>query len=319
MKTAIITGVTGQDGSYLAKQLLHDGYKVFGFVREDKFDISCSKLKNLECLSEKLELISISISNPDHVKKEVSSIKPDELYHLAAESYVSYDMRNEANIMDMNFTSTLNIVSSLRDFSPKCRMFFAGSSEMFGDPDECPQNEFSKFNPKSIYGISKVASYYLLKNYRKKDSMYISTGIMYNHESPRRDNQFVTKKIISSAVKIKHGDLSVLELGNLDALRDWGYAPDYTSAMRLILRQDYPDDYVLATGKLHSVKDFVKITFEYLDLDYKKYIKFNPKLFRPAEKNPLCGDYTKLSNLGWTHTKDLTKVIQEMVDAEINK
>jgi len=317
MKTAIITGITGQDGSYLAEFLLSKNYKVYGFVRRESFENASESFKNIEKVLDKIELLPVSITDPLHIYKEISKIMPDEFYHLAAQSFVSYHMSDEINIMNINFNSTLYIANTLKELAPQCRIFFAGSSEMFGSPEESPQNETSKFNPKSIYGIAKVSSYYLLKNYRDKDNIYVSTGIMYNHESSRRGNQFVTKKIISTAVKIKYGKASKLELGNLEALRDWGYAPDYVYAMWLILQQDKADDYILATGKLHSVKDFVRTVFEYLELDYKKHVEINPNFYRASEKIPLSGNYKKLESIGWKHTKTFDEVIKEMIDIEI--
>ena len=266
---------------------------------------------------EKVDLISVSITDPLHLYKEVSKIIPDEFYHLAAQSFVSYDMNDELNIMNVNFNSTLYIANTLKELAPECRIFFAGSSEMFGDPISSPQNEKSTFNPKSMYGIAKVSSYHLLKNYRTKFNAYISIGIMYNHESPRRGKQFVTKKIVSTAVRIKLGIANKLELGNLKALRDWGYAPDYVHAMWLSLQQNSPNDYILATGKVTTVEEFVRYSFDYLDLDHTKYVSVNPSFYRPSEKIPLCGDPSKIKSIGWKQTKQLNGIIQEMIDQEM--
>ena len=191
--------------------------------------------------------------------------------------------------MNNNFNSTHYLLSTIKEVKKDCKFYFAGSSEMFGEPSESPQSEITPFNPKSMYGISKVSSHYLLKNYREKENIFACTGIMYNHESQRRGNQFVTKKIISSAVKIKMKLQKELYLGNLDVKRDWGYAPDYVTAMWLILQQEKSDDFIIATGKLHSVRDFLEIVFTYLELDYKDYVKVDPKFFRASEKKPLCG------------------------------
>jgi len=319
MKKAIITGITGQDGSFLAELLLSKGYKVYGFVRRESYENSSDSFKNIEKIKEKITFIPVSITDPLNMYKEISKIVPDEFYHLAAQSFVSYDMSDEINIMNVNFNSTLYIVNTIKEINSECKIFFAGSSEMFGSPDALPQDESSKFNPKSIYGIAKVSSYYLLKNFREKENLFTSTGIMYNHESYRRGNQFVTKKIVSTAVKIKYGFASKLELGNLDAKRDWGYAPDYVYAMWLILQQSTPDDYVLATGRLHTVGEFVKTVFEYLDLDYEKYVEINQNFYRPSEKIPLCGDASKIKSIGWKETKSLNEVIAEMVEVEKKK
>jgi GDPmannose 4,6-dehydratase len=319
MKKAIITGITGQDGSYLAELLLSKGYEVFGFIRRESFENSNDSFRNIESIKAKITVIPVSITDPLNIYKEISKIIPDEFYHLAAQSFVSYDMSDEINIMNINFNSTLYIVNTLKEINKICKLFFAGSSEMFGSPDICPQNENSKFNPKSIYGIAKVSSYYLLKNFRDKENFFTSTGIMYNHESPRRGSQFVTKKIVSTAVKIKYGLASKLELGNLEAKRDWGYAPDYVYAMWLILQQNKPDDYVLATGRLHTVREFVKIVFEYLDLNYEDYIEINQSFFRASENISLCGDASKIKSIGWKETKSLEEVIKDMVDVEKKK
>lgn len=314
-KKAVITGITGQDGGYLADFLLKKGYEVYGFVRRETFENS-KLLKNVCEFSNEINFVPVSISDPLSTFKEISKIKPDEFYHLAAHSFVSYEMSDEIYIMNINFNSTSNISTSLREVNPKCKMFFAGSSEMFGIPNETPQNENTRFNPRSIYGISKVASYYLLKNLREQEGFFAATGIMYNHESPRRRHQFVTKKIINEAVKIKLGLSSKLELGNLDALRDWGYAPDYVRAMWLMLQQEKAEDYIVATGKLHSVKEFVAIVFDHLDLDYKKYVKVNKQYYRPAEEIPLCGNSQKIRAIGWAETINFETMIKELILAE---
>jgi GDPmannose 4,6-dehydratase len=319
MKKAIITGITGQDGSYLAELLLLKGYEVYGFVRRESFENANDNFKNIKSIKDKITIIPISITDPLNLYKEISNIKPDEFYHLAAHSFVSYDMSDEINIMNLNFNSTLYIMSTIKEVNPKCKVFFAGSSEMFGSPESSPQNEGSKFNPKSMYGIAKVSSYYLLKNFRDKDSLYTSTGIMYNHESSRRGSQFVTKKIISTAVKIKHKLSDKLELGNLEAMRDWGYAPDYVYAMWLVLQQKEPSDYIISTGKLHSVRNFLETVFTYLGLDYKKYVVVNKDFYRESEKIALCGDASKIRSLGWKETKNLQEIIEEMIEVEIEK
>ncbi len=317
MKKAIITGISGQDGSYLSELLLSKGYDVYGFVRRESFENSSERLKNLKNILSEIKLVPISITDSLSIHKAISKIMPDELYHLAAQSFVSYDMTDEINIMNINFNSTLYIANTIKEVIPGCRMFFAGSSEMFGNPEISPQAEGAKFNPKSIYGIAKVSSYYLLKNYRSNCNMFFSTGIMYNHESSRRGNQFVTKKVISTAVKIKLGELKKLELGNLEAYRDWGYAPDYVNAMWMILQQDISEDYVIATGKLHSVRELVRIVFNYLRMDYKEHVLVDKKFYRPSEKIPLSGNCEKLKSIGWRHSKTFHEIIKEMIDEEI--
>lgn len=319
MKRAIITGITGQDGSYLAELLLLKGYEVFGFVRRETFENERYRFENLKNIIDRVILVPVSITDPLNLYKEISRISPDEFYHLAAKSFVSYDMSDEISIMNVNFNSTLYIVSILKDICPLCRLYFAGSSEMFGNPETSPQSETSKFNPKSIYGISKLASYYLLRNFRDKEGLFIATGIMYNHESPRRGREYVSRKIVSTAVRIKFGKAHCLELGNLEAKRDWGYAPDYVCAMWLMLQQPSPADFVVATGKLHSVEDLVRNVFTKLDLDYKKFVKVNPNYFRASEVVPLLGDSGRIRKIGWTETKSFDEILQEMIEEEVRK
>ena len=261
----------------------------------------------------------MSITDPLNLYIAIEKIIPDEFYHLAAYSFVSYDMNDEINIFNVNFNSTLYILTALKNLKSDCKLFFAGSSEMFGDPDISPQDKHTKFNPRSIYGIAKASSYYLLKNAREKKDMFTVTGIMYNHESYRRGSQYVTKKIVSTAVKIKYGLESKLELGNMDAKRDWGYAPDYVYAMWLMLQQESADDYVVATGRLHSVRQFADEVFSYLGLDYEKYVVINNKFFRSSEKISLCGNASRIKKIGWKETKKFKNIIQEMIEYEIEK
>ncbi len=317
MKRAIITGITGQDGSYLAELLLDKGCEVHGIIRRESFEDN-DRLKNIKKIQDKLVLHEGSLNDHLTIYKIFSKVLPDECYHLSASSFVNYSFNDEFQTMNNNFNSTHYLLSTIREVKKECKFYFAGSSEMFGEPSESPQTECTPFNPKSIYGISKVSSHYLLKNYREKERIFACTGIMYNHESPRRGSQFVTKKIISSAVKIKKGLQKELYLGNLDAKRDWGYAPDYVKAMWQILQSDKADDYIIATGKLHSVREFLEYTFGYLEMDYNDYVKVDPKFFRASEKIPLCGDTSKMKNkIGWRNIKSLENIIKEMIDEEL--
>lgn len=319
MKKAIITGITGQDGSYIAEFLLEKGYEVHGIVRRESLEDN-DKLKNIKHIIDKLILHEGSLNDHLTIYKIFSKVLPDECYHLSASSFVNYSFNDEFQTMNNNFNSTHYLLSTIREVKKECKFYFAGSSEMFGEPNESPQTENTPFNPKSIYGISKVSSHYLLKNYREKENIFACTGIMYNHESPRRGSQFVTKKIISSAVKIKLGLQNELHLGNIDAKRDWGYAPEYAEAMWQILQADKADDYIIATGALHTVREFLEIAFSYLGLDYKDYVVIDPKFFRASEHNPLCGNPKKIKeSIGWEHTKNLEEIIKEMIDAEIHK
>jgi GDPmannose 4,6-dehydratase len=249
----------------------------------------------------------------------VEEIQPDECYHLAAQSFVSYSFEDEFSTINSNINGTHYVLSALNRKAPNCRFYFAASSEMFGKVVESPQNENSPFNPRSPYGISKVSGYYLTKNYREAYGMHASNGILFNHESPRRGLEFVTRKITTQAVKIKLGLENKIKLGNMDAKRDWGHAREYVKGMWLMLQQDEPDDYVLGTGECHSVKEFLEITFNYLDLDPYEYLEIDEQFFRPAEVVLLQADASKAMNtLDWTPAVSLEEMIQEMVDSDLN-
>lgn len=318
MKKVIITGITGQDGSYLAELLLSKCYEVHGIIRRETIE-NDEKFKNLENIKNKIILHEGSINEYLNIHKIFKKVLPDECYHLSAPSFVNYSFRDDFQTMNNSFNSTHYLLSTIKEVKEDCKFYFAGSSEMFGEPLESPQNEKTPFNPKSIYGISKVSSYYLVKNYREKEKIFACTGIMYNHESPRRGNHFVTKKIISAAVKIKKGLAKELLLGNLDVKRDWGYAPDYVAGMWQILQQEKADDFILSTGNLHSVREFVEFTFGYLGLDYKNYVKLSDKFFREGEVTPLCGNSEKIRVMtGWENKKSLKDIIIEMIDNELN-
>ncbi len=318
MKKALITGIAGQDGSYLTELLLSKGYEVHGIVRRAAIEDTAHKLKNIGHLVDRLQLHVASLDNVLSIIKTVKDVVPDECYHLAASSFVSYSFEDEISILNNNVNSTHYLLASLKEFAPGCRVYFAGTSEMFGNVASSPQDETTPFNPRSIYGISKVSGYHLVKNYRSQYGMFACTGILYNHESPRRGYEFVTRKIVSSAVRTKRGLQETLTLGNLDAYRDWGYAPDYVKAMWLMLQADTPDDYVVATGETHSVREFVETAFSCLGLDYEKYVKVDPKFFRPAEQVQLCGNPAKvMARLKWMRTKTLREIIAEMVDSEL--
>lgn len=317
MKKALITGVAGQDGSYLADLLLLKGYEVHGIVKRESVEDANHRLGNLSHSVDRIHLHPVSVNNHLSLYKLFRDIQPDECYHLAASSFVHYNFDDEFLILNNNFNSTHYLLSTIKELKPSCRLFFAGSSEMFGEPDESPQTELTRFNPKSIYGISKIASYYMIRNYRDKEGLFACTGIMYNHESPRRGHQFVTRKITSTVAKIARGEASTLSLGNLDALRDWGWAPDYVEAMWRILQTETPDDFIVSTGKLHSVRDFVDIAFRLAGLDYKKYVTTDPRFFRPSEHIPLCGNPSKIAaTLSWKNSRSLEEIIGSMLQAD---
>jgi GDPmannose 4,6-dehydratase len=318
MKRALITGISGQDGSYLAELLLAQGYEVHGLVRRDALEDSSRKLANLNAIKDQITFHAAALDNELSLYKVIAKVQPEECYHLAASSFVSYSFEDEYSILTTNFNGTHSLLASLKEATPHCRFFFAGSSEMFGTVTAAPQNEDTPFNPRSIYGISKLASYHLVRNYRTQYGLFACTGILYNHESPRRDFKFVTRKITAQAARIKMGLADKLYLGNLEALRDWGYAPDYVQAIWQMLQHPTPDDYVLATGINHSVEAFVDYAFSHLGLNYRDYVEVDPRFYRPAEEVPLCGDASKICHtLGWQPTKPLSDVIAEMVDHDM--
>ena len=317
-KKALITGIAGQDGSYLAELLLEKGYEVHGIVRRVAIEDTEHKLRNIGHILDRVSLHAGSLDNVLSLIKVVKDLQPDECYHLASSSFVSYSFDDEISILNNNINSTHYLLATLKEFAPRCRTYFAGSSEMFGTVDSSPQNEATPFNPRSIYGISKVAGYHLAKNYRAQYGMFTSMGILYNHESPRRGYEFVTRKIVSAAVRIKLGLQDHLLLGNLDAWRDWGYAPDYVRAMWLMLQADAPGEYVVASGTTHSVREFVEAAFSIVGLDYTKYVRTDPQLFRPSEKVRLCGDPTRArTTLGWQPTLAFKGIVRTMVESEM--
>lgn len=317
-KKALITGIAGQDGSYLAELLLSKGYEVHGIVRRVAIEDTEHKLRNIAHLLKRTVLHAGSLDNVLSLIKIIKDVQPDECYHLASSSFVSYSFDDEISILNNNVNSTHYLLAAIKEFAPHCRFYFAGSSEMFGNVDHSPQNETTPFNPRSIYGISKVAGYHLAKNYRTQYDLFTSMGILYNHESPRRGYEFVTRKIVSAAVKIKLGLQDHLQLGNLDAWRDWGYAPDYVQAMWLMLQAEAPGEYVIASGETHSVREFVETAFSIAGLDYQQYVRTDPQFFRPSEKVRLCGDPTRArTDLGWTATLTFKDIVSTMVESEM--
>ena len=318
MKRALITGVNGQDGSYLAELLLAKGYEVHGMVRRDALEDPVHRLVNIAGARKDIRLHAGSLDNHQSIRKIVAAVRPDECYHLASSSFVSYSFEDESSIVANNFTATHALLSSFKELVPECRVYFAGSSEMFGDAKTSPQNEATPFNPRSVYGISKLAAFHLARNYRDHHRMFVSAGILYNHESPRRGHQFVTRKITSAVAKIKLGRAQTLSLGNIDARRDWGYAPDYVKAMYAMLQRSSPGDYVVATGVTHSVRDFVKAAFKVADLDPERHVSTDAEYFRPSESVLLCGDASLARReLGWAPSKSFEQIVEEMVRSDI--
>ena len=318
MKKALITGITGQDGSYLAELLLEKGYEVHGLVRRVAIEDPEHRLGRIKHLAKQIQLHPASLESYPSLFNVIRDVQPDELYHLAAQSFVSYSFEDEFSTFNININGTHFILSSIKQVAPDCRFYFAGSSEMFGKVREVPQNEDTDFHPRSAYGITKVAGFHLTRNYREAYGMRAASGILYNHESPRRGYEFVTRKITSTVAKIKRGKATELRLGNLDAKRDWGYAKEYVEAMWLILQQAEPRDYVIATGETHSVRDFVQAAFSHVDLDYRDFVRTDDLFYRPAEVDILLGDPTRANTeLGWKARTHFSELVRMMVDADI--
>lgn len=317
-RKALVTGISGQDGSYLAELLLAKGWEVHGVVRREAMEDPCHRLSNIAQIRDRIHLHIGAIDNHLSVYKIIANVRPDHCYHLAASSFVSYAFDDESTVLANNFNSTHFLLSSLKELAPECHYYFAGSSEMFGQTDAYPQDEVTRYNPRSIYGISKVASHHLINNYRRQHGLFACIGILYNHESPRRRYEFVTRKITSTVAKIHLGLADKLELGNIHARRDWGYAPEYVEAMAAMLELDSPDDYVIATGTLHSVEEFMDMAFSVVNKNYQNYLAINPTYFRPEENIPLVGNCTKATNkLGWRPRKPLDAIVEEMVLEDI--
>jgi GDPmannose 4,6-dehydratase len=316
-KRALITGITGQDGSYLTELLLEKGYDVFGLVRRVALEDPEHRLSRLLPVLHRIDLRAGSVESYASVHEAISTVQPDECYHLAAQSFVSYSFDDEFSTLNANINGTHFVLAALRRLAPECRFYFAGTSEMFGHADQAPQNELTRFQPRSSYGISKVAGFHLTRNYREAYGMHASSGILFNHESPRRGFEFVTRKITSGVARILAGRSKSLALGNLEAKRDWGHAREYVQAMWLMLQQPSPDDYVIATGETHSVGEFAQAAFAEVGLDYRAYVTDDRRLYRPAEVNILEGDYSKArEKLGWSPTIRFQGLVKEMVAAD---
>jgi GDPmannose 4,6-dehydratase len=317
MPRALISGITGQDGSYLAEFLLQKGYEVHGIVRRVALEDPAHRMARIQHLLGQVQLHSASLENLPSLYRILLDVKPDECYHLAAQSFVSYSFDDEFSTMNVNVNGTHHMLACLKDASPNSRFYFAGTSEMFGKADETPQNERTRFHPRSAYGISKVAGFELTRNYREAYGMHASAGILFNHESPRRGHEFVTRKITTGIARILSGTASSLALGNLDARRDWGHAADYVRAMWLMLRQPVPDDYVVASGETHSVREFAEAAFRAAGLDYRDYVTADPLFYRPAEVDDLLGDSSKARTvLGWAPVCGFEALVKEMVLAD---
>ncbi len=317
MKRALITGITGQDGSYLAEFLLGKGYEVHGLVRRVAIEDPEHRLWRILHLKDQLHLHAASLESLPSIYRVFQEVKPDECYHLAAQSFVAYSFEDEFSTLNANINGTHYVLTALRDCTPDCRLYFAASSEMFGKVSEVPQTERTPFHPRSAYGISKVAGFHLTRNYREAYGVKASAGILYNHESPRRGYEFVTRKITSYAARIKLGLAKEVRLGNLDARRDWGHAREYVKAMWLMLQQDEPEDFVIATGEQHSVREFAEAAFSQLGLEYREHVVTDPQLLRPTDVENLLGDPSKAKQkLGWSYQVSFKDLVGEMVEAD---
>ena len=313
---ALITGITGQDGSYLADFLLKKGYKVYGMVRRS----STETFERIAHIKDKIRLVQADLLDEESLIQMMEETRPDEIYNLAAQSFVPTSWSQPILTGEFTAIGVTRMLEAMRRVRPKAKFYQASSSEMFGKVREVPQTELTPFYPRSPYGVSKVYGHYITVNYRESYNLFAVSGILFNHESPRRGKEFVTRKITDGVARIKLGLAEDLRMGNLDSKRDWGFAGDYVKAMWMMLQRKKPDDYIIATGVAHSVKDFLSAAFEYAGLDYKKYVLIDPKFIRPAEVEHLLGDSTKAKKiLGWKPEVNFKYLVKMMVDADIER
>ena len=315
-RRALITGITGQDGSYLAELLLAEGYEVFGLTRR----LSASNYWRIEHLRDRVTLIPGDLLDQLSLIRALERAQPHEVYNLAAMSFVPASWDQPLLTGEFNSQAVTRVLEAVRVVDLNIKVYQASSSEMFGKVREIPQNELTAFYPRSPYGVSKVFAHYITVNYRESYNLFAVSGILFNHESPRRGLEFVTRKVTDGVARIKAGLTQELRLGNLDAKRDWGFAGDYVKAMWLMLQQKEPDDYVIATGESHSVKELVEIAFAHAGLDWEKHVVLDPAFIRPAEVDHLIGDASKAkAQLGWTPAVDFTQLVTMMVDADMER
>ena len=316
MKKALITGITGQDGSYLAELLLSKGYQVYGMVRRS----STENFERIEHLRDRIELRQADLLDQLSIINLISETRPDEIYNMAAQSFVPTSWEQPLLTAEFTALGVCRILEAIRLVDREARFYQASSSEMFGKVREVPQNEKTPFHPRSPYGVSKVYGHFLTINYRESYDLYASSGILFNHESPRRGLEFISRKITYGAARIKLGLDKEMRLGNLDAERDWGYAGDYVEAIWMMLQQEKADDYVIATGIKHSVRDLANLAFSHVGLDYKDFVAVDKALLRPAEVDHLLGDATKArTQLGWKPKVSFEELIRMMVEADLDK
>lgn len=315
-KKALITGITGQDGSYLAELLLSKGYKVYGLRRRTSVPI----LENIEHIKNEIEFIEGDLLDQGSLINAVKKSNPDEVYNLAAQSFVATSWDQPVLTGQATGMGVTNMLEAVRIVKPEARFYQASSSEMFGKVVETPQKETTPFYPRSPYGVAKVYGHWITVNYRESFDMYACSGILFNHESPRRGVEFVTRKVTDAVARIKLGLQSELRMGNLDAKRDWGFAGDYVKAMWLMLQQETPDDYVISTGETHTVEELVQIAFDHVGLNWRDYVVIDPKFVRPAEVDLLLGDCSKAKNkLGWELEVGFEQLVKMMVDSDLAK
>ena len=313
-KKALITGITGQDGSYLAELLLDKGYDVSGMVRR----ASAPNFWRIEHLLDRIRLLPADLLDQLSLIRLIEEVEPDEIYNLAAMSFVPASWDQPILTGEFNAQGVTRVLEAIRTVNPHIKVYQASSSEMFGKVRETPQTESTPFYPRSPYGVSKVSAHYITINYRESYDLFAVSGILFNHESPRRGLEFVTRKVTDTVARIKLGLTDSLALGNLDAHRDWGFAGDYVRAMWLMLQQERAEDYVIATGKSHSVRDLVQVAFSHVGLDWQKHVRIDPKLLRPAEVEHLIGDASKAgAQLGWRPEVDFEGLVRMMVDADV--
>jgi len=317
-KTALVTGVTGQDGAYLAELLLSKGYTVYGAYRRTS-SLNFWRLEHLG-IKEKVQLVPLDLLDMGSIARVIEETGPDEVYNLAAQSFVGVSFSQPLATATITGLGPVNILEAIRLVKPDTRLYQASSSEMFGKVQAVPQSESTPFYPRSPYAVAKLCAHWAVVNYRESYGMFCCSGILFNHESPLRGLEFVTRKITDAAARVKHGLIDRLSLGNLEARRDWGYAPEYVEAMWMMLQQDTPGDYVIATGKTHSVLEFVEAAFSYAGLDWQKYVVTDSSLFRPAEVDLLIGDPSLAAReLGWKSKTSFKELVGIMVDADLDR
>jgi GDPmannose 4,6-dehydratase len=315
-KTALITGVTGQDGSYLAELLLAKGYRVVGMTRRSSTDVH----ERISHIVDEIEFVSGDLLDQSSITTIVANVRPDEIYNLAAQSFVPTSWTQPVLTGEFTALGVTRVLEAIRAVDPAIRFYQASSSEMFGKVQATPQNENTSFYPRSPYGVAKVYGHWITVNYRESYDIFAASGISFNHESPRRGKEFVTRKISDGVARIKLGLQKELRLGNLDAQRDWGFAADYVRAMWMMLQRDRADDYVIATGRTHAVRDFVRLAFASVDLDWERHVVVDPRFYRPAEVDLLVGDAAKARReLGWEPDVPFEKLVEMMVQADLDR